>query len=303
MANISDLRLHMKSVAQTRQITNAMRLVSAARMRRSLDAIEQNHAYFMRALDTITDIRDQVGDIEHPYISPHKGERVAYIIVAGDKGLSGSYNHDILSLADRKLSAAKPARIISIGQVTTTHLERMGYTVDTRFEDLAENPQLDETRKLATVLIEAYDNNEFDELRIIYTHFINTLTHEARVRRLLPVEVGDFARPDTLEPRGNSANILYSPSPHEVLSTMIPQLIIGFLYGAMVHAHASENCSRMTAMESATQSADDLISKLGRKYNMERQVAITNELADIIGTANATREKRYDYTEGSEDEY
>ncbi len=302
MSSMSDLRFHIKSVAQTRQITNAMRLVSAARMRRSLDAIERNQAYFYRALDIISEISSQVGDIEHPYIHHRPGNRVAYVIVAGDKGLSGSYNHDILALADSLIEVKQAAYIFSIGRVTTLHYERADYTPDVRFEDLAEDPQLDETRKLATVLIELYDEDKIDELRIVYTHFINTLTHEPRDQRLLPVAVGDFQRPEGLEASDFSQHSLYEPSTDAVLSTLIPQLIIGFLYGAMVHAHASENCARMTAMENATQSADDLIAKLDRQFNTERQLSITNELADIMGAANAAKRHQYDYTEGSEDD-
>lgn len=302
MSNMSDLRFHIKSVTQTRQITNAMRLVSAARMRRSLDAIEKNQAYFYRALDIISDIIEEVGEVEHPYIRHRPGKRVAYVIVAGDKGLSGSYNHDILVLADNLLAEKEATIIFSIGRVATMHCERAGYTPDVHFEDLAEDPQLDETRKLAQVLIDLYDREIIDELRIVYTHFINTLTHEPRDQRLLPVEVGDFHRPDDFEARRFNHHIIYEPSTKDVLSTLIPQLIIGFLYGAMVHAHASENCARMTAMENATQSADDLIAKLDRQFNTERQLSITNELADIMGAANAAGMHLQDYTEGSEDD-
>lgn len=302
MPNMSDIRFHMKSVAQTRQITNAMRLVSAARMRRSLDAIARNEAYFTRALDVFADIRPHVDNIEHPYLTHRPGNRIAYIIVGGDKGLSGSYNHDLLALADNEIEKNKNVSLFTIGRVASIHYEREGFEPDIRFEMLAEHPQLDEVRRLAGVLIGLYDGGQIDELRIIYTHFINTITHEPRNQRLLPLEAGDFKRPKGLEAREIKTDILYEPSASDVLSSLIPQLIIGFLYGAMVHAHASENCSRMTAMENATQSADELMGKLDRQYNTERQLSITNELADIIGAANAGKRQHANYAEGSDND-
>ena len=141
-----------------------------------------------------------------------------------------------------------------------------------------------------TILIEQYDRGEIDELRIVYTRFINTLSREPLEQKLLPVELNDFKRgrpTNTLDEEYDRSFILYDPSPKEVLNALIPQLLIGYVYGAIVHAYASENCSRMAAMENATRSADKMIEKLTQQYHAVRQLTITNELADIIGAANA----------------
>ncbi len=291
MPSMSDIRFHIRSVRQTRQITNAMRLVSAARMHRALEAIHKNQAYFTRALDVIADIRAHTGDVAHPYINRREGGRVAYIVVAGDKGLSGAYNHEALAAATSSMAGRQVTKLFAIGSVTALHFEREGYVPDRRFEHLAERPRLEEARKLATILIELYDAGEIDEVRIVYTHFINTLVHKPRDQRLMPAELGDFERPEGFPERGRDMEILYDPSPGAVLTALIPQLIIGFLYGALVHSYASENCSRMSAMESATRSADEMIEKLTLKYHAARQLSITQELADIIGAANAAGEE------------
>jgi F-type H+-transporting ATPase subunit gamma len=295
MANVSDIRFHIKSVKQTRQITNAMHMVSAARMRRALDGIQKNRAYFYHALDIIVDIQNHTGDITHRYLKHRTGDKVAYIVVAGEKGLSGSYNHAVLALADSLMADKNVVEVYTIGSVGSSHFLRLGITPDRHFERLAEKPKLDQVRRLMTILIEQYDRGEIDELRIVYTKFINTLSREPMEQKLLPVELNDFkrGRPSNLaDEQYDRSFILYDPSPKEVLNALIPQLLIGYVYGAIVHAYASENCSRMAAMENATRSADKMIDKLTQQYHAVRQLTITNELADIIGAANAANAAR-----------
>ncbi len=291
MPNMSDIRFHIKSVKQTRQITNAMHMVSAARMRRALDGIQKNRAYFYRALDIIADIRCHTGDITHPYITHRPGNKVAYIVVAGEKGLSGSYNHAVLALADRLMEDKNVVTLYTIGSVASFHYLRRGVKPDRHFERLAERPKLDQVRRMMTILTEQYDRGEIDELRIVYTRFINTLAREPMEQKLLPVELNDFQRqqvPGVVDDSYDRAQILYDPSLTQVLDALIPQMLIGYVYGAIVHAYASENCSRMAAMENATRSADKMIEKLTQQYHSVRQLTITNELADIIGAANAS---------------
>jgi len=287
--NISDIRFHIKSVAQTRQITNAMHMVSAARMRRAMDGIRKNQTYFFRALDVVADILDHTDGITHPYLTHRKGEKVAYVVVAGEKGLSGSYNHNVLTMAERSMAGRQVARLFTIGSVAASHFLHAGLEPDRRFERLAEHQQLEPVRRLAEILTDLYDSGEIDELRIVYTRFINTLTREPTEQKLLPLEPDDLKKYRTPVEQRSRGDILYEPSPAEVLNTLIPQLLIGYLYGAIVNAYASENCSRMTAMESATRSADKMLDKLTQQYHTLRQLTITNELADIIGAANATQ--------------
>jgi F-type H+-transporting ATPase subunit gamma len=291
MPNMSDIRFHIKSVKQTRQITNAMHMVSAARMRRALDGIQKNRAYFYRALDIIADIRCHTGDTTHPYITHRPGDKVAYIVVAGEKGLSGSYNHAVLALADRLMADRNVVTLYTIGSVASFHYLRQKLQPDRHFERLAERPKLDQVRRMMTILTEQYDRGEIDELRIVYTRFINTLSREPMEQKLLPVELNDFQRqqvPGIVDDSYDRTQILYDPSPTQVLDALIPQMLIGYVYGAIVHAYASENFSRMSAMENATRSADKMIDKLTQQYHSVRQLTITNELADIIGAANAS---------------
>ncbi len=286
MPSMSDIRFHIKSVKQTRQITNAMHLVSAARMRRALRGIEQNRLYFYRAVDAMQDILSHTVDTTHPYIKMREdAKKAAYIVVAGEKGLSGSYNHDVLSLADKSMARRDVAFVYTVGNVATAHFVRRGVTVNENFAHIAEDPTVNTARRMVTLLLEMYDKGEIDEVRIVFTRFVNSLVHEPTDTKLLPLELSDFV-PDHAVPETRT-EMLYDPSPLEVFEALVPQFMIGYIYGAMVNAYASENYSRMAAMENATRSADEMIEKLTQQYHSVRQLSITNELAEIVSAANA----------------
>ena len=195
------------------------------------------------------------------------------------------------TLADRLMENQEVVALYTIGSVASFHYIRQGKQPDRHFERLAEKPKLDQVRRMMTILTERYDRGEIDELRIVYTRFINTLSREPMEQKLLPVELNDFKRQQVagiVDDSYDRTQILYDPSPTQVLDALIPQMLIGYVYGAIVHAYASENCSRMAAMENATRSADKMIDKLTQQYHSVRQLTITNELADIIGAANAS---------------
>lgn len=284
MANISDIRFHIKSVEQTRKITNAMYLVSTSRMRKALRGIEQNQAYFMRALETMRDIRAHA-KIDHPYLTHRANNRAIYIVIAGEKGLSGNYNRETLALAEKSILARNTTRIFTVGEVATRHFQRLDHTnVDANFAHIGEDPTINTARKIVSIVMALYDAGEIDEMRIIYTRFVNTMVHTPRDVIMVPLGLEAFG----IEPgHVPHEEVLYDPSPNEVFSALVPQYIIGYLYGALVHSYASENCARMIAMENATKSADEMLLKLTHQYHTARQLAITNEIAEIVGAANA----------------
>lgn len=178
--------------------------------------------------------------------------------------------------------------LFTIGSVASAYFSRLGMTPDTRFEHIAEESSLESTRRLVDILMELYDRREIDEVRIAYTRFINTVTREPMDQKLLPIELADFMAFYSRPASEDRVQMIYDPSPAAVLDALIPQFVIGYIYGALVHSYASENCSRMSAMKSATESADEMIQRLTLQYHAARQLSITNELADIIGAADAT---------------
>lgn len=287
MASISDIRAHIHSVEQTRKITNAMYLVSTSRMRRAMQGIERNKNYFERAVKTMQDIRAKV-HIHHPYLEHREGpdsNKTLYVVIAGERGLSGSYNHDVLALADQGIATHNARRIFTVGSIAASHFRRLGQAVDESFLHIAEAPSINTARRLGTSIMRLYDAGEIDEMRLVYTRFVNSLHYEPVDTQLLPIELDNYhlgqAQPGAQRP------VLYDPSPKEVFDALVPQFLIGFLYGALVNSYASENCARMTSMESATRSADEMLEKLKRDYHTQRQLSITNELSEIVGTAGA----------------
>lgn len=288
MASRSDIRFHINSVKQTRQITNAMYLVSTSRMRRAMRGIEQNRAYFYHALDTMKDIRAYT-KITHPYLTHRENaDKTAFIVIAGEKGLSGSYNHDVLQLADASVRQHEATHIFTVGSVASAHFRRSGYQVDDRFVHIAERPTIEEARRIVAIIMALYDTGEIDELRVVYTSFVNSMVHEPREVKLLPLELDSFGL--KREHVRDAREVLYDPSPREVLYALVPQFIIGYVYGTLVNSYASENYARMGAMESATNSADEMLAKLTQQYHSARQLAITNEISEIVGAADSTRQ-------------
>ncbi|MEA4919568.1 MAG: ATP synthase F1 subunit gamma [Clostridiaceae bacterium] len=294
MSNISDIRYHIKSINQTRQITNAMHLISTARMQKAIKRIEQNRDYFYRALDTMRYIREHTGSTNHPYLTHREGDpKMAYIVVAGEKGLAGSYNHDILALAQKSMKGKNVTHIFTVGDIATAYFERSGQTVNARFENMMTDLSINTARAIVTLITQLYDEGEIDEVHVIYVRFVNSALQKPKDFKLLPIELADFG--EERESTRDNVEMLYDPSPLEVFNSLVPQFMIGFIYGALVHAYASENCARMNAMDNATRSADKMLKKLTLQYNSMRQLNITNELSEIISAANMLGEKGDSY--------
>jgi F-type H+-transporting ATPase subunit gamma len=300
MPAITDIKFHIRSVKQTRQITNAMYLISASRMRRAVKRIDQNRAYFVRAAETMRDILTHSSDMpKHPYLERHTKDHeprlsppnTAYLVIAGNKGLAGSYNNDVLSLAEDSFKAGNVKKIFAVGDMVANTLKKHGFEVDDRFVHMADAPSVQQARRFVSEITELYDAGEIDEFHVVYTRFYNALHRKPVDTVLLPVKLDSFLH-ECKEPPSESYEVLYDPSPFAVMSALVPQLLVGYVYGALVHASASENSARMTAMENATNSADDMIQTLTVKYNGMRQLNITNELSEIVGGSPTFRENR-----------
>jgi F-type H+-transporting ATPase subunit gamma len=158
--------------------------------------------------------------------------------------------------------------------------------LDEEFIDIVNEPTINMARRIVSRIMELYNSGEIDELHVAYTRFVNSLLYEPTDTKLLPIELSDFEQKD--KPRVRK-EIFYDPSPEEVFDSLVPQFMIGFIYGALVNSNASENCARMNAMENATHSADEMIKSLTLKYNSVRQLTITNELSEIVSAANAQK--------------
>jgi F-type H+-transporting ATPase subunit gamma len=285
--SISDIKRRIKSIQQTRQITKAMYLISTVKLRKALSRYEKNAKYIEKIRATIKDILLHTGEIEHPYLQPRAGKRTAYIVIAGDKGLAGAYNHNVLNTAMKLIKETPENYIFTIGHVATQFFNRKGHMVDIEFLHTAQDPQLFNAHAIADSLVDLYRQNYIDRIVVVYTHVISTFTQQPRVLPLLPLDLGSFEDIETeFEYRGE---MVYEPSPDAVFNTLVEQYLIGLIYATLVQSYASEQSARMRAMDSATGNAEEMIEDLNQEFRRARQAAITNEIIELVSGTNAVR--------------
>lgn len=287
MKSITDIKSRIKSISETRQITNAMELISISKLKRVQAKFEKNMVYFDKLKVTIKDIVAHSKDIFHKYLTKRRGTRAAYIVISSDKGLAGGYNLNVLNAAWEHMQSKEEKYVFTIGHTATDYFRRMGQNVDVEFLHVSQNPTLADARNITFDVFQLYDNNLMDEVFIVFTDMFSTGALKPEVYKLLPVIEEDMT--NTKLETDYLNDILYDPSPIEVLDFLIPQYVVGMMYTALIHASASEHKARMLAMENATINADEMLAKLKLDYNRARQEKITNELLEIVSAANMAK--------------
>jgi F-type H+-transporting ATPase subunit gamma len=295
MATALEIRHRIRAVQQTRKITNAMYLVASSRMKWVMEHIEYNQLYQLRLRTAMWDIMNSLNGeflleentISHPYFIRRGGQKRTYIVIAGDKGMAGSYNHNILSFAWEQMEPCPDCSLITVGMMASIYFRGRGKQPDIEILNVTQDPSLTNARQIAFEIIDLYDRELTGEVYIVYTQFYGANRCVPTVSRLLPQQAEDYAdlKPNPL-PTGD---IIYVPSRREVFDLLVPQYLIGIVFGALVQAYASEHFSRMNAMRSATRNADEILKRLQLEYNMARQTAITQEITEITGVAEALR--------------
>jgi F-type H+-transporting ATPase subunit gamma len=286
MAHAAEIRQHIAAVEQTKKITGAMELVSSMRIRRVMSHIEQNHRYFEHVQKTMKQIL-AAHHITHPYLKniPADGH-CTFIVITGDKGLCGAYNLNVLNLALEKMKEKPRHALITVGRSAEAFFRARGIEPDVTILGIAQDPTLSRARQLARDIMRLFDMGETDEIQIVYTSFFGETKNMAVTRRLLPVVEDDYAGIESTE---YVPEILYHPSEQEVFDLLVPQYVLGIIFGVMVQSYASEHFARMNAMHGATMNAQEMLKSLKTEYNMARQAAITNEIAEITGAAEILR--------------
>lgn len=287
--NITEIKTRIGSIEQTRKITKAMHLISTVKMRKALIKFETNATYLDRLRMSMKDILLHSGTIRHPFLEEREGNRTAFLVIAGDKGLAGPYNHNVMNMAVKHMQGIEERFIFTVGHMATSYFNRKNYMVDIEFLHTAQNPQLYNARNIAEVLIDLYNQDLIDRIEVIYTHMISTVSQETRALTLLPIDLDYFA--DVANESEFTGTFQYDPAPKTVFDTVVPQYIIGAIYAVLVQAYASEQYCRMTAMDSATKNADDILQRLRLKYSRARQAMVTNEMLEITSATNVVHNK------------
>lgn len=282
MASMRDIKRRKSSISSTQQITKAMKLVSTVKLQKAKGHAEQANPYFNYMYQTVTSMLAKSGSINHPYLTGKDSEQKAVIVITSNRGLAGGYNANVVKLITESDLPKDKLSIYAIGNKGRESLEHKGYSIVKELPELIETPTYDEASALAREVLASYEKGEIGEIYLAYTHFKNTVVHEPKLIKLLPVDIEDM-------PEQEEDNVLmnYEPNQEEALNLIIPKYVTSLLYGALVEAVASENGARMQAMDSATSNAEEMISDLSLKYNRARQGSITQELTEIIAGASA----------------
>ncbi|MDR0445830.1 MAG: ATP synthase F1 subunit gamma [Oscillospiraceae bacterium] len=281
MASANEIRHRIAAVEQTRKITGAMEMVSSNRMRRIMSHREYNRRYFDYIRRSMREILNSVEGITHPYLTARPEGRRAYIVITGDKGLCGSYNSAILALADQRLAEFPDATLITIGNIAEEYYRRRGRIPDLSMYGIVQDPTMKAARRISREIMRIYDEGLTDEVHMVFTASYDEMKNKPFECRILPIMDDDYLDIDDDE----REETIYSPSPHAVLNELVPQYILGLLFGIIAQAYASEHYARMNAMHASTQNAGEMLKALTTQYNLARQSAITNELSEITGAA------------------
>ncbi len=281
MSNMSELKSRLHAVKQTRQITGAMSLLATSRLKKAMQNIDYNIDYLHKLRATMKDILSKAkdNDLKNRFIKL-QGEGVnLYIAITSDKGLCGSYNSDIVDKTYEELKREGDYILLSIGSVGTEMFNNLGVTPDYSWSDILSHPSVSMSKSIAETTIELYRAHEIDEVYIVYTEYNKNGTLTPVCKRILPLLRRDFLDID-YDIKYDSFPI-YEPSINEVFDKLVPSYLSSYMYDVFMQSIASENSARMTAMQSATDNADEMIDKLSAKINAERQLAITNEILEI----------------------
>ena len=287
--SLNDIKTKIASTKNTSQITNAMQMVSAAKLGRSEEAARNFQVYAQKVRKLLTDILhgDGAGESTNPMLISRPVKKTAYIVITSDRGLVGGYNSSILKTVMELQQEYHPSgddfEVICIGGTGADFFKARGIQPIYELRGLADQPSFDEVRKIISKAIEMYQNEIFDELYVCYNHHVNTLTSQMRVEQMLPIVDLDPNEAD----ENYSLFFEFETSREEISDQFFPQFAESMIYGAIIDAKTAENAAGMTAMQTATDNAKKVINDLTIQYNRARQAAITQEITEIVAGASA----------------
>lgn len=292
MANAREIQGRIKSIKDTMKITNAMYMVSSSKLQKARRDLKNTEPYFYLIQDSLAKILDKNPEAGNKFFDKRENKKnsdrkIGLLVITADKGLAGAYNHNVIKLAEELIRTdGADDKLFVVGQLGRHYFEKKDIDIDINFQYTAQDPNMNRAREIAGRLTELFENGEIDELYVVYTQMVNSMTVEARSRRLLPLS------PERIEMQENELverydNAVLLPDPQTVFNKIVPDYITGFIYGALVESFCSEHNARMMAMQTATDSAQSMIRELSIQYNRARQAAITQEITEVVAGARS----------------
>lgn len=295
VATIKEIRDRINSVNDTRKITNAMYLISSTKLRRAKKMLTDTEPFFFSTQAMISRlVRHLPEGVDNIFLEtrleiPEDERRRGYIIFTDDKGLAGSYNHNVIKLAEEKIAADKGDwKLFVIGEVGRFHFLSKNVDIEESFMFTSQNPTLHRARKIAAEILDYYYSRKLDEFYIIYTTVHGTKI-DTKFEKLLPLEIITDIKREKPVTGTILEEFLMEPSPSAILDNIVPNYVTGFIYGALVEAFCSVQSARMMAMDSANKNAEAMIAELQRTYNRQRQAMITQEITEVVSGAKALK--------------
>lgn len=275
-ASMNGIKARIKSVRGTMQITKAMELVATSKLRRAKERVERTRPFHEALAEAIADIRAGADGIVSPYFDTRSGGRTCFLVIAGDRGLAGGYNHNLFRLV-REHAAADDC-YIPVGKKALEYYRHRAQTVLNGSYEYVTPMGVGDCVRLATEVCQRYLAGEFDRVVLVYTRFVSVLSQVPTQEQLLPL---------TLQAKGEHREYLADEEPEEMLSRIVPEYVAGILYSAVCEATASESGARRTSMSAANKNAGEMIDDLTLRYNRARQAVITQEITEIVSGAQA----------------
>ena len=280
------------------KITRAMYMMSSMKLRKAKQQLEDTEPYFFGLQEQISSILYHFPDMEHIYFDNRSKDqhevvkKKAFIVLTGDKGMAGAYNHNIMKMADTFLKdPSREVHLFVIGETGRQFFASQHIPIEENFQYTAQDPTFNRARWIAGMLLERYLSGDLDEIHVLYTRMENVMQSVAKDKRVLPITKPDMhgmAIPVDVRLEEFSLR----PTPEEAMNAIVPNYVAGFIYGALVESFCSEQNARMMAMDAATDNADALLKDLNTMYNRARQAAITQEITEVCGGAAAQRRER-----------
>lgn len=293
MANAREILDRMRSIKDTMKITNAMYMVSSSKLQKARRDLKNTEPYFFMIQDGLAKILDVAPDAGNDFFNHRQSAneadiRKGFLVITADKGLAGAYNHNVIKVTEESAAMQEHNMLFIVGQVGRHYFEKRNIPIDINFHYTAQNPSMNRARHIAKVLVELFEEEKLDEVYVVYTKMVNSMTVEPVISRLLPLKKEHIE----IQNENNSyENVEFMPDAETVFKNIVPDYVAGFIYGALIESFCSEHNARMMAMETATDSASDMLKQLEVQYNRARQTAITQEITEIVAGAKAQKKK------------
>jgi F-type H+-transporting ATPase subunit gamma len=290
MANLKEVKQRIVSVSSTQQITKAMKMVAAAKLRKAQDKIIQMRPYSQKLTIILNNVAAAMGDdLKISYAEQRDVNNVLIIAMTSDKGLCGAFNSNIIKAAvalTNDVYKNKKVTILPLGKKANEFFSKRDYSVISSYSDIFNNLSFENVREVAMTAMNSFTSGEFDQIVLVYNHFRNVATQDVTVEQFLPMK---DAVSSTDDKKSSNVDYVLEPSPEFIVEELVPIALKTQFYKAVLESNASEHGARMTSMDKATENAGELLKDLKLMYNRSRQAAITNEILEIVAGANALK--------------